>query len=186
MTTFQPLDIPEVILVVPPRFNDPRGYFTESYVKARYAANGIATEFIQDNESLSEPVGTIRGLHFQAPPFAQAKLVRVVQGAVFDVAVDLRKGSPTYGRWVGAELTAEGREQLFVPRGFAHAFCTLVPNSKVLYKVDGAYSRESEGGVAFDDPDLAIRWPVAETVLSDKDRVLPRLKDFDSPFDYAS
>lgn len=185
MTVFTRLDIPEVILVTPPRFNDPRGYFSETYVKARYAANGIDCDFIQDNESLSEPIGTIRGLHFQVPPHAQAKLVRVVQGEVFDVAVDIRKGSPTYGKWAGAKLTAEGREQLFVPRGFAHAFCTLVPNTKVLYKVDGSYSKECEGGIVWDDPDLAITWPVAEAILSDKDRVLPRLKDFDSPFVYA-
>ncbi|MEP9379786.1 dTDP-4-dehydrorhamnose 3,5-epimerase [Aquabacter sp. CN5-332] len=185
MTAFVRLDIPEVILVTPARFNDPRGYFSESYVKARYEQNGVVADFMQDNESLSEPVGTIRGLHFQTPPFAQAKLVRVVQGAVYDVAVDVRKGSPTFGRWVGANLTAEGREQLFVPRGFAHAFCTLVPNTKVLYKVDNSYSKESEGGIVWDDPDLAIDWPVAEAILSDKDRVLPRLRDYDSPFHYA-
>lgn len=185
MTVFTRLDIPEVVLVIPPRFNDPRGYFSETYVKARFAANGIDCDFVQDNESLSEPVGTIRGLHFQAPPHAQAKLVRVVQGAVFDVAVDIRKGSPTFGRWVGATLTAEGREQLFVPHGFAHAFCTLVPDTKVLYKVDDVYARDCEGGIVWDDPDLAIRWPVAHTLLSDKDRILPRLKDLDSPFVYA-
>ncbi|TCT04683.1 dTDP-4-dehydrorhamnose 3,5-epimerase [Aquabacter spiritensis] len=182
MTAFARLDIPEVILVTPPRFDDPRGYFTEAYVRERYAKNGVVADFMQDNESLSEPVGTLRGLHFQAPPFAQAKLVRVVQGAIYDVAVDIRTGSPTYGKWVGATLTAEGREQLFVPRGFAHGFCTLVPNTKVLYKVDNPYSRESEGGLVWDDPDLAIDWPVAEAILSDKDRVLPRLKDYDSPF----
>lgn len=185
MTAFVRLEIPEVVLVTPARFNDPRGYFSETYVKARWEANGIVADFMQDNESLSEPVGTLRGLHFQAPPFAQAKLVRVVQGEVFDVAVDLRKGSPTYGKWCGAKLTAEGREQLFIPRGFAHAFCTLVPNTKVLYKVDSPYAKDCEGGLVWDDPDLAITWPVAEAILSDKDRILPRLKDFDSPFAYA-
>ncbi|MFG1395459.1 dTDP-4-dehydrorhamnose 3,5-epimerase [Roseixanthobacter pseudopolyaromaticivorans] len=185
MTSFTPLAIPEVILVVPPRFKDPRGYFSETYVEARYSANGITSRFIQDNESLSVPVGTIRGLHFQAPPFAQAKLVRVIAGAVFDVAVDIRKGSPTYGRWVGATLTAEKGEQLFIPHGFAHAFCTIEPDSKVAYKVDGSYSRESEGGIAWDDPDLAIEWPASDPLLSDKDREWPRLKDYDSPFTYA-
>ena len=185
MTVFTRLDIPDVVLVIPPRFNDPRGYFSETYVKTRFAANGIDCDFVQDNESLSEPVGTIRGLHFQAPPHAQAKLVRVVHGAVFDVAVDIRKGSPTYGKWVGATLTAEGREQLFVPRGFAHAFCTLVPDTKVLYKVDDVYARDCEGGIVWDDPDLAIKWPVAQTFLSDKDRILPRLRDLDSPFVHA-
>ncbi|OYY25629.1 MAG: dTDP-4-dehydrorhamnose 3,5-epimerase [Azorhizobium sp. 35-67-15] len=185
MTSFTPLAIPEVMLIIPPRFNDPRGHFSETYVEGRYNANGISARFVQDNESVSVPVGTIRGLHFQVEPFAQAKLVRVLAGAVFDVAVDIRKGSPTYGRWVGATLTEANREQLFVPRGFAHAFCTLEPNTKVAYKVDGVYSRDSEGGIAWDDPDLAIEWPVKDALLSDKDREWPRLKDYDSPFTYA-
>lgn len=182
MTVFTRLAIPEVMLVVPPRLSDPRGYFSETYVKARFDAHGMPCTFVQDNESLSEPAGTIRGLHFQAPPHAQAKLVRVVQGAVFDVAVDIRKGSPTYGQWVSAILTAEGGEQLFVPHGFAHAFCTLVANTKVLYKVDDVYARACEGGIVWDDPDLDIRWPVTPPLLSDKDRALPRLRDLDSPF----
>ncbi len=185
MIAFARLAIPEVIFVTPARLDDARGYFSETYVKSRYEQNGIVGDFVQDNESLSEPIGTLRGLHFQAPPFAQAKLVRVAQGVIYDVAVDIRKGSPTFGKWVGATLTAEGREQLFVPRGFAHGFCTLVPNTKVLYKVDNPYSRESEGGLAWDDPDLAIDWPVAEAILSDKDRLLPKLRGYDSPFDYA-
>lgn len=185
MTSFVRLEIPEVILVTPARFKDPRGYFSETYVKARWEQNGIVADFVQDNESLSEPVGTLRGLHFQSDPAAQAKLVRVVQGEIFDVAVDIRKGSPTYGKWVGAKLTAAGGEQLFVPRGFAHAFCTLAPDTKVQYKVDSPYAKDCEGGIIWDDPDIGIVWPVAEPILSDKDRVLPRLKDFDSPFTYA-
>ena len=184
MTTFTPLALPEVILATPRRFGDPRGYFCETYVKPRYAAGGIVADFVQDNESLSEAVGTIRGLHLQAPPFAQAKLVRVLDGAVFDVAVDVRKGSPTYGRWTGARLTAEGGEQLFIPQGFAHGFVTLAPATRVAYKVDGLYDTASERGIIWNDPDLAIDWGVAAeaAVLSGKDLVLPRFKDFESPF----
>ena len=185
MTSFVRLAIPEVILVTPARFTDPRGYFSETYVKDRWAQNGIVADFVQDNESLSEPPGTLRGLHFQSGAAAQAKLVRPVQGEIFDVAVDLRRGSPTYGRWVGVKLTAAGGEQLFVPRGFAHGFCSLVPETKVQYKVDSPYARECEGGIMWNDPDIGIEWPVAEPILSDKDRVLPRLKEFDSPFVYG-
>jgi len=154
MTTITRLTIPEVVLITPPRFADSRGYFSETYKLSALAAAGLDHTFIQDNESLSTVPGTIRGLHFQAPPFAQAKLVRVVAGSVFDVAVDIRKGSPTYGKWVGATLTAEHGEQLLIPHGFAHAFCTLTPDVKVLYKVDGAYSKVSEGGIIWNDPDL--------------------------------
>ncbi|MFG1185630.1 MULTISPECIES: dTDP-4-dehydrorhamnose 3,5-epimerase [Xanthobacter] len=186
MTAFLPLGLPDVILVQPRRFGDARGYFCETYVKPLYAANGIGADFVQDNESLSAQVGTIRGLHMQAPPFAQAKLVRVLSGAIYDVAVDVRKGSLTYGRWAGARLTAEGGEQLYIPQGFAHGFCTLAPDTRVAYKVDAVYDRASECGIIWDDPDLAIDWTLGdgEKILSDKDRVLPRLKDFDSPFAY--
>lgn len=184
MTTFTPLALPEVILATPRRFGDARGYFCETYVKPRYEAGGIRADFVQDNESLSEAPGTIRGLHLQAPPFAQAKLVRVLDGAIFDVAIDVRKGSASYGRWVGARLTAEGGEQLFIPQGFAHGFVTLAPGTRVAYKVDAVYDRDSERGIIWNDPDLAIDWGVAAeaAVLSDKDLVLPRFKDFDSPF----
>ncbi|MFG1357390.1 dTDP-4-dehydrorhamnose 3,5-epimerase [Xanthobacter pseudotagetidis] len=184
MTTFTPLALPEVILATPRRFGDARGYFCETYVKPRYAAGGISADFVQDNESLSEAAGTIRGLHLQAPPFAQAKLVRVLDGAIFDVAVDVRRGSASYGRWVGARLTAEVGEQLFIPQGFAHGFVTLAPGTRVAYKVDALYDRDSERGIIWNDPDLAIDWGVeaAAAVLSDKDLVLPRFKDFDSPF----
>lgn len=185
MTTITRLAIPEVVLITPPRFADSRGYFSETYKLSALAAAGLDHTFIQDNESLSTVPGTIRGLHFQAPPFAQAKLVRVVAGSVFDVAVDIRKGSPTYGQWIGATLTAEHGEQLLIPHGFAHAFCTLTPDVKVLYKVDGAYSKVSEGGIIWNDPDLAISWPVKEVLVSDKDAELPRLKDLVSPFTYS-
>ncbi len=187
MTAFTPLAIPEVILVKPPRIGDARGYFCETYARPRFAAAGIAADFVQDNESGSARVGTVRGLHLQAPPFAQAKLLRVLAGAVFDVAVDVRKGSPTYGRWVGERLTAEGGEQLFVPHGFAHGFCTLAPDTRVAYKVDAVYDRDSEAGILWNDPDLAIDWTIdaAAAFLSDKDKILPRLKDFDSPFTWG-
>ena len=133
---------------------------------------------MQDNQAFSARKGTIRGLHFQAAPHAQAKLVRVLRGAIFDVAVDVRQGSPTYGQWAGATLTAEVGEQLFVPRGFAHGYCTLTDDTELFYKVDGLYAPQTEGGVLWNDPDLAIAWPLdGEPMLSEKDRVLPRLKD---------
>lgn len=186
MTTFTRLAIPDVVLITPVRHQDSRGYFAETYSAKAFADFGLAPVFVQDNESLSAPKGTLRGLHFQTPPFAQAKLVRAVKGAIFDVAVDIRKGSPTYGRWVGATLTAAKGEQLLVPHGFAHAFVTLEPDTLVNYKVDAVYSRPNDAGILWSDPDLAIDWPLegAEPVLSDKDRALPRLKDYDSPFVY--
>lgn len=188
MTTFNPLALPDVILAIPVRHGDARGYFCETYVQPLYAANGIGADFVQDNESLSEQAGTVRGLHLQAPPFAQAKLVRVLSGAIFDVAVDVRKGSPTYGQWTGARLTADGGEQLYIPHGFAHGFCTLAPGTRVAYKVDAVYDKASERGIIWDDPDLAIDWTFGhgDRILSDKDRLLPRLKDFDSPFVYGA
>lgn len=181
---FEPLAIPAVILVRPKKFGDARGYFMETYSAEAFAAAGVDAVFIQDNQSLSAARGVVRGLHFQAPPVPQTKLVRVLKGAIFDVAVDLRRGSPSYGRWCAATLTAEGAEQLFVPRGFAHGFCTLEPGTEVAYKVDGPYAPECEGGLAWNDPDLAIAWPVApgEAQLSSKDAVLPGLAGFDSPF----
>ena len=188
----EPLALPAVLLVTPPRFADARGYFTETYTQAKFVAAGIAATFIQDNQSLSTARGTIRGLHFQVAPAPQAKLVRAISGALFDVAVDLRPGSPSFGQWCGATLTAEGGEQLFIPRGFAHAFCTLAPDTVVAYKVDGAYDRAAERGLRFDDPDLAIRWPLGpgEAKLSDKDAVLPYLRDVatgdgGAPFDFG-
>ena len=175
-----------VIRITPRRFEDTRGWFAETYQRERFAAAGIDAAFVQDNQSYSRPVGTLRGIHFQTPPFAQAKLVRCLKGRIWDVAVDLRKGSPNYGQWVAAELTAERGEQLFVPQGFGHGFLTLEPDTEVAYKVDAFYDPASDGGVAWDDPDLGIAWPLdgAAPELSDKDAQLPRLKDFVSPFAY--
>jgi dTDP-4-dehydrorhamnose 3,5-epimerase len=172
------------VFVEPARFGDARGYFSETYKKSAFDEFGLDVSFVQDNESLSQQVGVVRGLHFQTPPFAQAKLVRVVRGAIFDVAVDIRRGSPSYGKWVSATLTGEKGEQLFIPHGFAHGFCTLEPDTIVAYKVDAPYARENDAGILWNDPDLAIDWPIdpANAVLSDKDRVQPRLKDYASPF----
>ena len=169
------LALPEVRLIVPERFRDERGFFSESYSRRALAEAGIGEEFVQDNHSLSRPVGTVRGLHYQLPPYAQAKLVRVTRGAVLDVAVDLRRGSPTFGRHVSATLSAEAWNQLYVPIGFAHGFCTLEPDTEIVYKVDAYYSREHDRGILWDD--LGIGWPVDPTaaVLSVKDRALPRL-----------
>lgn len=178
------LEIADVQVLTPRRFGDERGFFEETYNRRAFEAAGITAEFVQDNQSLSRIPGTLRGLHFQAPPHAQAKLVRVARGAILDVAVDLRRASPTYGRWVSAELTQENGAQIFVPRGFAHAFVTLRPDTLVAYKADGFYDRESEGGLAFDDPDLAIPWPfpASELTLSDRDRAWPRLHDLPPVF----
>ncbi len=173
----KPLAIADVLLVTPRKHADARGFFVETYNGRDFAAAGIANAFVQDNQSLSRQRGTIRGLHFQLAPEPQAKLVRVLVGSVFDVAVDLRRGSASYGRWCGADLTADGGEQLFIPVGFAHAFCTLEPDTVVAYKVDGFYNKGAEGGVRWDDPDIAIRWPVDGIVVSDKDAALPYLKD---------
>ena len=171
------LSIPEVRLVVPDRFGDDRGFFSETYSRRAFAAAGIADEFVQDNHSFSAGVGTVRGLHYQIAPFAQAKLVRVVRGAVLDVAVDLRRGSPTFGSHVHVTLSAADFRQLFVPAGFAHGFCTLEPETEVVYKVTAYYSREHDRGIRWDDPALGIAWPVSAeaAVLSAKDRSLPRL-----------
>ena len=179
------LDISDVVLLRPRRFGDDRGWFEETWNAKRMADAGLTLDFVQDNQSLSATKGTVRGLHFQAPPFAQAKLVRVVQGAILDVAVDLRRGSPSFGRWVCAELSAENGAQLLVPRGFAHGFVTLTDATAVCYKVDGYYDRASEGGIRFDDADLAIDWGLApgEAILSAKDAVLPSFQDVGAVFD---
>jgi dTDP-4-dehydrorhamnose 3,5-epimerase len=180
------LDLPGLVLLRPRVFQDARGTFAETYNERAFAAAGISARFVQDNQSFSAKRGTIRGLHFQLPPAAQSKLVRVLRGSVYDVAVDLRVGSPGYGRWEGETLTADGGEQLFVPRGFAHAFCTLEPDTIVAYKVDEFYAPASDSGLIWNDPTLAIDWPVApgEAMLSDKDFKLGRFADFVSPFRY--
>ena len=181
----RPLTHPDVKLIRAPRFSDPRGYFAETYVRRDFVAAGIANEFVQDNESLSLRPGTVRGMHFQIPPFAQAKLIRVLSGRIFDACVDLRRSSPRYGQHATVELSAETGDQLFVPPGFAHGFCTLEPDTTVLYKVDAVYSAEHERGIAWSDPALAIAWPVgtAAAILSAKDAALPPLRDLPVHFD---
>lgn len=172
-----------VKLIIPRRFGDHRGFFSESYSRKGLAGQGIDMEFVQDNHSLSMTPGTIRGLHFQAPPHAQDKLVRCGRGALFDVAVDIRKGSPTYGQWVGYELSFENGRQLLVPAGFAHGFVTLVPETEIIYKCSDYYAPETEGALIWNDPDIGIDWPVqGDPVLSDKDAIAPCLQGFDSPF----
>lgn len=168
------------------RFSDDRGWFSETYSDARFAALGIDLRFVQDNHSFSAHAGTVRGIHFQSPPHAQAKLVRCLRGRILDYAVDLRRGSPTYGRHVAAELSADNGRQLFVPMGFGHAFVTLEPDTEVAYKVSDVYAPHCDGGVIWDDPEIGIAWPVsgAAPVLSEKDGKLPALAAFDSPFDY--
>jgi dTDP-4-dehydrorhamnose 3,5-epimerase len=173
-------------LIKPKRFGDDRGWFSETYNRRDWLRMGVEDEFVQDNHSMSARAGVLRGLHFQAPPHAQAKLVRCVRGRIWDVVVDIRRGSPTYGKWAGAELTPDNGLQLYAPVGFAHGFITLEPESEVHYKASHYYAPASEGGLIWDDEDLALPWPAPEEgpILSDKDRILPRLKDFVSPFDY--
>ena len=176
-----------VRLIEPKRHGDARGWFVEVYNEATFAAMGIATRFVQDNHSLSRPALTLRGLHFQTPPHGQDKLVRCVRGRVFDVAVDLRAGSPSFGRWIGTELSAENGRQLFVPSGFAHGFLTLEPDCEICYKVSALYSPECDAGLAWDDPDIAVAWPLPPGIapeLSNKDKSLPSLAAFASPFPY--
>lgn len=177
--------LPGVKLIEPAVHRDRRGFFMESYNRERYAAEGIAHAFIQDNHSLSASAGVIRGLHYQKDPCAQTKLVRVTAGAIFDVVVDLRRGSPTYGQWEGFELSADNKLQLLVPRGFAHGFCTLVPHTEVQYKVDAPYSAAHDRGIAWNDPALGILWPVGRgPILSEKDARHPMLAEADHNFVY--
>jgi dTDP-4-dehydrorhamnose 3,5-epimerase len=175
-----------VRLIETRRFVDERGWFCETYRQDRLAALGIAEAFVQDNQSMSLAAGTLRGIHFQSPPRAQAKLVRCLAGRIWDVAVDLRRDSPTYGRSVAAELSAENGRQLYIPIGFGHAVLTLEPNSEVAYKVSDFYAPDHDRGIRWDDPDLAIAWPFDHAALrfSPKDRALPLLGDFVSPFGY--
>jgi dTDP-4-dehydrorhamnose 3,5-epimerase len=182
-----PLSIPDVMIVEPERFSDQRGFFSETYNRRALAERGIELEFVQDSHSLSGRKGTIRGLHYQSPPFAQAKLIRVVRGSILDVAVDLRRGSPTYAGHVAAVISARAWNQILVPIGFAHGFCTLEPDTEIVYKVTQYYAPEHDRGVLWNDPDLAIEWPVADemAVLSAKDRFQPRLRDVVSPFVHA-
>jgi len=177
--------ISDVLTITPRRFGDHRGFFSEVYNEARFAEAGIRLGFVQDNHSLSAEVGTIRGLHFQSPPYAQDKLVRVTRGRILDVAVDIRRSSPSFGQHVAVELSAENWRQLLVPVGFAHGFCTLEPDTEVIYKVTGYYSSAHDHGLAYDDPALGIAWPIDpdRAVLSDKDLRNPRLADLPAYFD---
>ena len=182
------LDIPEVLLLTPTKHGDRRGFFSEAYNRKTFAAAGVDVDFVQDNHSFSADRGTVRGLHFQTPPHAQDKLVRVVRGTVFDVAVDLRRGSPTYGKHVTAEVSAAAWNQLFVPAGFAHGLMTLEDNTEILYKVSRHYAPHHEGGVLWNDPAFGIKWPIpaAQAILSEKDLRLPTLATLDTPFTYRS
>ena len=179
-------DIPEVVIIEPRLFEDERGYFFESFSEREFFSKVREVRFVQDNESRSS-YGVLRGLHFQKPPYAQSKLVRVIKGAVLDVAVDIRKGSPTFGRHVAVELSEDNHRQIFIPRGFAHGFAVLTEDVVLQYKCDNFYAPQSEGAIAWDDPDLAITWriPSDKVVLSEKDRKHPCLKDTDWLFDYS-
>ena len=173
----------ELILIKPTRHKDERGFFSETYSRRRYKEFGIDVDFVQDNHSFSREPGTLRGLHFQAPPNAQGKLVRCSKGAIFDVAVDIRKGSPSYGDWAGYELTEDNAYQLYVPVGFAHGFVTLHPGSEIMYKCTDYYAPQTEGSIRWNDPDISINWPLAEKfILNKRDAVAPLLKDFETPF----
>lgn len=180
------LAIPEIVKITPARFGDARGYFSEVFKDQWFRDNVSDTTFVQDNQSLSSAVGTVRGLHFQLAPFAQGKLVRCLAGAIFDVAVDIRVGSPTYGQWVGAELTPENGDQLWIPPGFAHGFATLLPDTVILYKVTAPYSAADDRGLLWNDPEIGIEWPIeaGQAMLSEKDKVQPRLADLPPSFSY--
>lgn len=171
---FKRLEIPDVILIKPKIFEDARGFFMETYQFSSFAAFGIKETFVQDNQSRSK-YGVIRGLHYQNPPKAQGKLVRCVYGEIFDVAVDIRKGSPTYGKWVGVRLSAENKLMLYIPPGFAHGFCVLSKEADVLYKCTSEYDPSAEAGIIWNDPDIGILWPITDPIISEKDSKWPRL-----------
>jgi dTDP-4-dehydrorhamnose 3,5-epimerase len=176
-----------VIVLDPPRFGDDRGWFMETWNASTWAERGVRADFVQDNQSFSRARHTLRGLHFQVPPRAQAKLVRCVRGRLLDVAVDVRAGSPTFGEWVGAVLDEHNGRQLFIPAGFAHGFVSLSENCEIAYKVTDFYAPECDGGIRWDDPDVNVDWGLpsgTEPVLSDKDRSLPLLREWRSPFQY--
>lgn len=183
MIELRPLGLDGLFEILVGRLGDDRGFFSETWSRRAFAGAGLDLDFVQDNHSMSA-AGVLRGLHFQTPPFAQDKLVRVVRGAVFDVAVDIRKGSPTFGEWAGVELSARAWNQILVPKGFAHGFLTLEPETEVLYKVSAPYSREHDRAIRFDDPAIGVAWPpgLAPYQLSDKDRNAPRLADVDTGF----
>ena len=182
MLDCEPLTIEEVKLFRPKKWGDSRGFFSESYKASAFAAAGLTEIFVQDNHSYSAEAGVLRGMHFQAPPRAQGKLVRVTRGAVFDVAVDLRAGSPTFGQHVSATLSSENWTQMYVPPGFAHGFLTLVNHTEVLYKTTDEYASEAEGGLAWNDPDLSIAWPRTPSNVAPRDQAWRRLRDLQTPF----
>ena len=176
----------KLILIKPTRYKDERGVFAETFSRLKYKELGIDVEFIQDNHSISWKVGTLRGMHFQVPPHAQGKLVRCGNGAIFDVAVDIRKGSPTFGHWEGYELTAENGHQLYVPIGFAHGFLTLKPGSEIVYKCTDYYAPKAEGSIRWDDPAIGIEWPLSQRpIINDKDAIAPLLNNFKTPFTFG-
>jgi dTDP-4-dehydrorhamnose 3,5-epimerase len=180
------LAIPEVLLITPAKFGDSRGFFSETWTASKLAAHGFTAAFVQDNHSYSAETGTIRGLHCQVAPSVQGKLVRVVKGAIWDVAVDIRKGSPTFGKWVAAEISEENWRQIWVPGGFLHGFCTLSPDTEVIYKVTAGYDKAAERAVIWNDSALALPWPVApgSEKLSDKDQIAPPFNPTESWFSY--
>jgi len=181
-----PLNIPEVLLITPPKFGDSRGFFSETWSAAKLKALGFDQHFVQDNHSFSAAIGTLRGLHCQLAPSAQGKLVRVIKGAIWDVAVDIRQGSPSYGQYAAAILSAENWSQLWIPPGFLHGFCTTAPDTEVIYKVTADYDKAAERAVIWNDPTLAIPWPIASEAahLSDKDRAAPPLNPAETWFSY--
>ena len=181
------LPIPGIVMYTPKKFGDHRGFFSETYNRNYFIDNKIEVEFVQDNHSLSAEKGTLRGLHYQAPPFAQDKLIRVVSGSILDVAVDIRLGSPTFGEYEAVELSAENWSQFFVPKGFAHGFITLEENTQVIYKVSNYYSPENDFGIRWDDADLAINWGQGKTppILSQKDQTQPAFSEIQSPFNFG-
>jgi dTDP-4-dehydrorhamnose 3,5-epimerase len=183
-----PCQIQDVLIIRPRWFSDARGEFSEVYSRRSWENAGPSADFCQDNIARSPQAGTVRGLHFQSPPAAQAKLISVTRGAILDVVVDIRQGSPWFGQAVAVELSAENRLQLFVPHGFAHGYCTLSEETEVFYKVDGFYTPAAEGGLAWNDPDLALSWPslANPALVNERDRSWPRFRDFDSPFRYET
>lgn len=185
MLSVEETAIPAVKIVTPKKFGDHRGFFSETWSRKAFAEAGLDLDFVQDNQSLSAPIGTLRGLHFQSAPFAQDKLVRVTRGRILDVAVDIRASSPTFGKHVAVELSAENWKQLLVPIGFAHGFVTLEPDTEVIYKVTAPYAPQNDHGLAFDDPALGIDWrlPLSDLTLSDKDRKHPRFAEMLRYFD---
>ena len=182
---FRSLKIPELIIIEPQVFQDVRGFFMESYKYSEFASYGIVESFVQDNHSYSKK-GVLRGLHYQNPPRGQGKLVRVILGEIFDVAVDIRKGSPTFGKWVGVVLSAEDRKMLYIPPGFAHGFCVLSDDAEVLYKSTDEYAPEYEAGIVWNDPEIGVDWPVKDPIISSKDASLPALRQARNEFLYKN